>query len=253
MAFDYSKIQTVVDDINSNYVGWKAEPVNHRRFDLISSQNTVETEMSPMYESIITYLYNNHSSKTFLEFFMGIGLLKFHNNDSGSNLSISSACWKREKHSVDLSDSSEINAKGDDFRGLMNIKIKAALGVQADYKLNMDQNNSSSLNISTWDDTQVNLNDFDMLLIESPPADLFNDINAFKTAISFTGSILLYNVGIIYNTTLDLTGYIDNNENSTTYGQNLEQLLGDPESSNVSSLPSHTELDFSGTRGFYIP
>ena len=251
MAFNYSTIQTILDDINSNNVGWKEEPENHRVFDKMSSQNTMETVVSPMFESIITYLYNNHNSKTFLELHMDEGLLKFHNNDSGSNLSISSACYKREKHSVDLSNTSEINSKGDDYRGLMNIKIKAALNVQADYKLNLDENNSSSLKISTWDNTQVNLNDFDMLLIRQPVDTMFNDVNTFKTSISFTGSILFFDVGLYEQP--DISQYVDNNESSATYGSNLSEIRGALTLCDVSNLPTHTELDFSGTRGFYIP
>ena len=49
MAFDYTKIETVLNDIDSNYSGWKAEPANKYQYDnlrndfiLLSNENTCE-------------------------------------------------------------------------------------------------------------------------------------------------------------------------------------------------------------------
>lgn len=262
MAFDYSKIQSVLDEINSTYTGWKSEPQNALAYDKYSSQNTIETITSPMYASIIQYLYTNHNSKKFLELDMGLGLLKFHNDDSGSNLSIKSACWQREWHSVNLSNTSEINQKSDEFRGLLNIKLKSSLGVQADYVMNVSSelNNGgdydipilSTLNVRQWDNTSINLNDFDMLLIRQPQKTIFNNVSGFKTAISYSGSILFYDVGGLYEAE-DLSSYTDNIESSSTTGKDLRGILGPPQVCDVSSLPTHTELQFSTTRGFLIP
>lgn len=258
MAFDYTNIETVLNDIDSNYSGWKQEPGNHYRHDYLEDKTYIETIVSPMVSSVITYLYQNHNTKKMLEIGMGMGLLKFHNADSGSNLSIDSACWKREWHSVDLSNTSEINQKSDEYRGLTNIKIKQQLNVQADYifKVGGDPLNWLSLTVqnSPSDSTLKNLNDYDMLIFKNPDRSLFDNVASFKTSTSFTGSILFYDVGVLTGRKeKDFSSYVDENEGSSTYGWTFDQIYPDQGVSESSILPSHTELNFSNTRGFLIP
>ena len=71
--------------------------------------------------------------------------------------------------------------------------------------------------------------------------------------MSYTGSILFFDVGGLYEDQEDLTVYVDNKEGSFFKGQNLQQIKGPVPTYDISSLPSHTEVDFATTRGFYIP
>jgi len=270
MAFDYTVISNAISDINSNYTGWKSEPLNAKNIDKLSDQTNVDLYVSGSAENIVDYLYANHNTKKFIELDMSYGLLKFHNDDKGTNLSISSACWKREWHAADYTNNSEVNSKGDDYRGLLTLKIKSGLSVQADYILRVSRNcsnpadcsscmtntakdwNTLSIKNSPSDDTVKSLNDFDMIVFSNPPASIVADVTAWKTAISFTGSILLYNV-YTFNTddSASLSSYIDNNENSDTYNQSLADLL-DKTTNTVDQLPTHTVLNLSNTTGYLI-
>ena len=92
-----------------------------------------------------------------------------------------------------------------------------------------------------------------MLLIRSPLDTIFNNVAGFKTAMSYTGSILFFDVGGLYEDQDDMTGYIDNDDDSSFKGLNLHEIKGPLPTFDISNLPSHTEVDFATTRGFYIP
>ena len=254
MALDFSKIQTVIDDINSNYTGWKEEPANAHYIKQFEDSLFLETVKLPMISSVITYLYQNHNDKKMLEVSMDVGLLKFYNADSGSNLSIDSACWQREWHAVDYSNKAEVNQRSDEHRGLFNIKVKQQLGVQADYIFKISNNNWGTLSIenSPTDNTPKNLNDYDILIFKYPERSLFDNVASFKTSTSFTGSLLFYDVGVLFDQrTSDIAAEYSSFSDGS--GLTLEQIYPDPGVTDSSVLPSHTELNFSGTRGFYIP
>ena len=82
MAFDYDTlVQPIVDDIDTNYTGYKNYFINQMKLDIYWDKSAIVGVYASLAEQVIVYLAANHSGKKFLECFMSDGLVKYYNED----------------------------------------------------------------------------------------------------------------------------------------------------------------------------
>ena len=275
MAFNYStSFGEVLTLINDTYPNWKEEYFNKVFVRRQEDQHFIEDVYAPISEAVVDYLYANHSDKKVLEFDMKEGLIKFFNNDKGCNLSISSACWRREWYSFDLSGASNIEDTGkygDDYRGLFYIKIREKFNVRPDCVLRLPSMgglpnwNNLTCEVSPTDNTKINFDDYDILMVNNPcNAVDFTDLVNWKTALNYSGSLLFYNVTLSNEIAAEDREFqesvVDLDPTSLSFNKKYTELITDNPQFNskkgqeLDQLPEgHAVLDFAGTTGFYVP
>ena len=267
MPLDYDTlIKPICDDIDTNYTGYKNYYINQMYLPIYWDKNAIVTVYAHIAESVIVYLNANHAGKRFLECNMKDGLIKYYNEDATNGLAnplnIKSACHLADWHTAvicsrtgdttsDISDAASINENPDDHNGFFFIRMKAALGVQADYCRTarpLDGNYPTDWIQTTPNDaTAIDLNNFDMLLIGVPDAQIFNDVNNFKSTTGYNGSILFYDVGF--------EGEDEESRRSlilSDMGLTWDDMKYKNDNCVLANLPAHDVVDLSGHTGYLI-